>query len=131
MGAMFKTAAMAIITAVVAVVITYVIADAISGPPMATPPGGDAVEEVTLGGAVVATVIGGIVGTILAFISSRLGRPVQIFTGLCVVGLIVYGIVAFAAADDSTSGLWLNIMHLAAAVPIVGGLARWLGGSGR
>lgn len=126
MGSFTRSAGLAVVTALIAVVITYFIADAISGPLIVTPVGGDVPEEVPVGGAVFGTVVGGIVGAVLAYISSRLGPSVQIFTGLCVVGLVLYGIIAFNAAETTTTGVWLNIMHLAAAIPIVGGLTRWL-----
>lgn len=114
------------VAAVVAVVVVFLIADAASGPLLAEQPGGDGVEEVPLGGAVFGTVIGGLVGTGLAVLASRTSRSVELFAGICVVALVLYGLFALSAADDTTTGIWLNVMHIAAAVPIVGLLARWL-----
>lgn len=126
MGSLIRIAAISLITALVAVSLVYTIADSLSGPLMAAQPGSDESTQLTLANAVGATFFGGIIGTILAFVVSRLKRSVQIFAGICLVGLVLYGVVAYNAADDTTTGLWLNIMHLTAAIPIVGGLARWL-----
>ena len=45
------------------------------------------------------------------------------FVVICVVGLVLYGIVPFTAAEETATAVWLNLMHLAVALPIVGGLA--------
>ena len=123
---LFRTAAVGIVAAVVAVVVVFLIADSASGPLLAEQPGGDGAEEVPLGGAVFGTVIGGLVGTGLAALAGRMSRSVQVFVGTCVVALVLYGLFAFSAADDTATGIWLNVMHIAAALPIVGLLARWL-----
>ncbi len=125
---LLRTAIVGIVAAVVAVVVVYLIADAVSGPLLAAPPGGGDAEEVPLGGAIVATVIGGVVGAGLAFVSGRTPSPVKIFVGICIVGLVLYGLFALSQAESTSTGIWLNVMHIAAAVPIVGLLARWLQG---
>lgn len=121
-----RSAAIGIVMAVVVVVVVFLIADAASGPLLAEQPGGDGAEEVPLGGAVFGTVIGGLVGTGLAFLVARVSRSVEVFVGICVVGLVLYGLFALSAADDTATGIWLNVMHLGAAIPIVGLLTRWL-----
>ena len=120
-----RSAATGIIGAIVAVVIVYLIADAASGPLMATGPGGD-LEEVPVAGAIVAVIIGGLVGVALAFLVRNRDRAVQTYVGICLVALVLYGIFAFVQADDLATGIWLNIMHIVAAVAIVGMLTRWL-----
>ncbi len=124
---MLRSAATGIVIAVGAVVITFFIADLISGPLMATQPGADAAEEVPVAGAAIGTIIGGLVGTILAFAVSRIARSTVVFVGVCVVALVLYGLFAWSAAETQSTGVWLNIMHLVAAVPIMGQLIRWLG----
>lgn len=124
---LLRSAALGIVAALVAVVIVYLIADAASGPLIAAQPGSDA-AEIPLGGAMFSTVVGGLVGTAIAFLSDRTSRPVEIFVGICVVALVLYGLVALSAAEDTATGIWLNVMHIAAAVPIVGLLAQWLRG---
>lgn len=121
-----KSAGIGIVAAVIAVLIVFLIADAASGPLRAEQPGGGGVDDIPLGGALFGTVIGGLVGTAIAAVAARLGRSVEVFLGACVVGLILYGLFALSSADNTSTGIWLNVMHLVAAVPIVGLLARWL-----
>lgn len=112
--------------AVILVLIVMFIADAASGPLLVTPPGGDAPEEVPIGGAAIFTVLGGLVGTALAIALLRVATPRRIFLIVCVAGLVLYGIMPFTAAEEVSTAIWLNVMHVAAAVPIVGMLARTL-----
>ena len=123
---LLRRAVAGIVAAVIAVVVVFAIADAASGPLLAAQPGSDVTEEIPLGAAIFGTVVGGLVGTVIALLS--VSRPVEVFVGVCVVALVLYGLFALSAADDSATGIWLNVMHIAAAVPIVGLLARWLRG---
>lgn len=122
---LLRSAATGIVAAIVAVVVVYFIADAASGPLMATGPDGE-MAEVPVAGAMIATIIGGLVGVLIAFLVRNLSRAVEIFVGICIVALVLYGVFAIAQADSLATGVWLNVMHIAAAVPIVGLLARWL-----
>ena len=128
---LLRSAIVGIVAAVIAVVVVFLIADAASGPLLATQPGGDVAEEVPLGAAIFGTIVGGVFGTALAYLSGRTPRPVEVFVGICVVALVLYGLFALSAADDTATGIWLNVMHIAAAIPIVGLLARWLQGRQR
>lgn len=125
-ASLLRSAVVGIVAAVGAVVITFFIADLISGPLMATQPGADGPQDVPLGGAVFGTVIGGLVGTVLAVVIARLKGAVPIFLLVCLVGLVLYGWFALSAAETQSTGIWLNVMHIAAAVPIVGQLTRWI-----
>ena len=79
---MVKTAGIGIVAAVIGVVITFLIADAISGPLLVTPVGADSPEETTVFLAAVFTVIGGIVGLGIAALCQRfLGNPPRRFSG--------------------------------------------------
>jgi len=40
------------------------------------------------------------------------------------LGLVSYGILAFVRAETASTALWLNAMHIGAAIPIVGTLSR-------
>ncbi|MEM8925479.1 MAG: DUF6069 family protein [Actinomycetota bacterium] len=122
---LLRQALVGIVVAAVGVAIVWLIADAASGPLMANGPDGE-LAEVPLGGAVFAVVIGGLVGTGIAFLLRRLGRGAPVFLGVCVVGLVLYGIWAFSQAENTATGVWLNVMHIVAAVPIVGLLTQWL-----
>ena len=50
------------------------------------------------------------------------------FLAVSLLGLTLYGILAFVRAEETYTAIWLNAMHIAAAVPIVGGLMRLLPG---
>ena len=112
--------------AVILVLVTLFIADAASGPLLVTTPGADAPEEVPIGGAAIFTILGGLVGIALATGLLRVASPRRIFLIVCVVGLVLYGISPFTAAEEVSTALWLNVAHVAAAIPIVGMLARVL-----
>ncbi len=124
---LLRSAGIGIVAALVAVVIVFLIADAASGPLLVTQPGADAAEEAPLAGAIVGVIFGGIVGTGLAVLARRLPRSMETFVGICLVGLVLYGVFALSASEAVATGIWLNVMHVVAAVPIVGLLARWVG----
>lgn len=122
---MLRAGLLATLGAVVAVAIAFLIGDAVSGPLIATSPGADAPEEIALGAALSATVVGGIAGLAMAVLAERLlPKPVPVFVGVCIVGLIAYGIFTFSASEGLAAGVWLNVTHIVAAIPIVGLLAR-------
>lgn len=121
-----KQGGIGIIVALALVLVTYLIADAASGPLLVTQPGSDTPEQVLMAQALLFTVIGGAAGIGLAFVVKRLGRTRTTFVAIAGVALVLYGIVAFTAAEQTSTAIWLNAMHLAAALPIVGLLARSL-----
>ena len=83
--------------------------------------------ELKLGVAVAAVVFGGTVGVGLTVLARRFTpRPRMFFLGVSVLGLILYGILAFVRSEEASTAIWLNAMHIAAAVPIVVGLMRLL-----
>jgi len=124
---MFKSGVIGIIGAVIAVAITILIADAVSGPLLTTAPGADAPEEVAIGTALGFTAFFGLVGIGIAALCQRfLGNPAKAFLTICVVGLVIYGIFPFTAAEEVATAVWLNVMHIVAAVPIVGLLVKEL-----
>ena len=112
--------------AAVLVLVTYLLADAASGPLLVTQPGSDTPEEVPVAAVLVFTVLGGAIGIGLALVANRFRRPRTTFVNAAVVALLLYGIMPFAAAEATSTAIWLNAMHLAAAVPIIGLLARSL-----
>lgn len=119
---MLKSGIAGTIGAVVAVAITFLIADAISGP-LLTVAGTDQTEEIPLAVALVSTVFGGAAGLTLAALCKRFLRdPATVFVGISIVGLVVFGIFPFMAADNTATAIWLNVMHIAAAVPILAAL---------
>ena len=125
-----RNAALGTVMALVAVAITYLIADAISGPLIATGPDGE-LAEIPLGAAIFATVIGGIVGTVLALLVRKRAKAATVFQSICAVALVLYGIFAAVQADSASTAVWLNVLHIVAAIPIIGSLVNGLqqGGS--
>lgn len=106
--------------------IVFFIGDAVSGPFEVTPIGQDETITVAVPSVVFATIVGGIIGMVLAIVASFLPRPRQIFRGACLVGLVVLAVSAFGASEAFETGVWLNVMHVGAAVPIVGRLTEGL-----
>lgn len=125
-SAIAKQGGVGLIVALVLVAVTYLLADAASGSLLVTQPGSDTAEAVPLGLALLFTVLGGVFGIALAVLVNRLGRSRATFVTVAVVALALYGIMPFTAAEETSTAIWLNAMHLAAALPIVGFLARSL-----
>ena len=124
---LLRTAAAAAIGAVVLGATVFFIASATTDNLLVTPPGGDEAQDVAFADIIVFTLLGGLVGAALAGGVTRFAaRPQLTFSVICIVGLLAYGIMPFVAAEEAAAAFWLNAMHVAAAVPIVGGLARWL-----
>lgn len=120
---MVKAAGTGIVAAVIGVVITFFIADAISGPLLVTAAGADSPDELNVIAPAIFTVIGGLVGLGIAAVCERfLSNPPAAFLGICAVGLTLYAIYPFIAAEEVSTAIWLNVMHLVAAAPIMGGL---------
>lgn len=128
---MLKATFIGLVGALIAVVITLLIGDAVSGPLLVTSPGADGPEELEIGAALMATVVGAVAGLGLAAATRRFAtNAAAVFVGVCVVGLIGYGVFSFTASEEFATGVWLNVMHVVAAVPIVGALTRQLTTSG-
>lgn len=126
---LLRAAALATLTATAGVAVVHVIADA-SGDALLVAPefGSGQPKRLEIWIAMLATAtLGGGIGTLLATALRRFAaRPRLAFVAVCLTGLIAYGILAFVRADATSTGVWLNIMHLAAAVPIVGALTAAL-----
>lgn len=118
-----KAGAMGIAAALPLVLVVYLVADAVSGPLLVTQPGDDVAEEVPVGAALGFTALGGVVGIGLALVVARRWSA-STFVKICVVGLALYAVMPFVSAEEVATAIWLNVMHVAAAVPIVGLLAR-------
>jgi hypothetical protein len=125
-AAIVKAAGSGATVALGLVLIVYLVADAASGPLLVTQPGTDSIEVIALGSVVAFTVLGGVVGLGLALFVNRRNWPTSTFIAVCVAALLLYGVVPFVAAEQTSTAIWLNAMHLAAAAPIIGLLARSL-----
>lgn len=120
-GALMTAAALALVAVV------FALANATTDGLVVQMPGTGDIQQVGYGDTIVPTVLGGVVGALLAWATGRfVARPRVTFLAVCIGGLILYGIVPFTAAEEVSTGVWLNAMHVAAALPIVGGHARRL-----
>jgi hypothetical protein len=125
------------VVALVLVAVVYGIAQAANANLLVTGPGVETPAEVPLGNALGVTALGGLVGLGLAVLARRFApKPRMTFLVVCLVLLVIDGISPFTASDAISTGVWLNAMHLAAAVPIVGSLywalpIRGHGGAGK
>lgn len=73
------------------------------------------------------TVLGGAVALLLAWAARRWApRPRTAFVVTTVVGVLAYAGVPFAAAESLSTALWLNLYHVAVAVPLVALFGREL-----
>ena len=125
-AALVKAAGFGTAIALGLALIVFVVADAASGPLLVTQPGSDDITEIALGTVVAFTVLGGAVGLGLALVVNRRSWPPSTFVAVCIAALALYAIVPFIAAEQTSTAIWLNAMHLAAAAPIIGLLARSL-----
>jgi len=126
-GHLVRAATKGTLMGIVLVAIVLLFARALSDDLLVDLPGSDAPQDVTVGATLFNTVLGGIVGTVLAYGANRFApRPKMTFVAVCVVSLVLYGILPFSAAEETATAVWLNIMHVAVAIPIVGALASSL-----
>ncbi len=118
-----KSSALILLTAVASVTIVFVAARATGDQLRVTPEFSSAPASsagfMTVAGA---TLTLGLLSLVVAgFVGRFVPRPRLVLLGGAVIGLAGYGVLAFVKADTTATALWLNIMHLAAAVPIVWG----------
>ncbi len=113
------------ILAVAVVLLVYTVARLTGDSLVVAPEFGGAPAPLSAVVAGLATVAGGLAGTALAWLMRRLAAPPRHWFGVvCVVLLIGYGLLSFVRAEEVSTGVWLNIMHIGAAVAIIGTL--WL-----
>lgn len=87
--------------------------------------------EVTLPNVIGFTIFGATVGAVVAHLIGHFGRrPRMAFLAVALIALAGYAVVPFTAAESAQTAIWLNILHLVVAIPVVGMLARYLPGSG-
>jgi hypothetical protein len=111
------------VVGLVLVAIVYSIAQVADADLRVTGPGVETPEEVPIANALFFTAVGGVVGLVLASLANRFtARPRVTFLAVCLVLLVLDGIAPFASSEEVSTGIWLNAMHLSAAVPIVGSL---------
>lgn len=116
------------VLAMVIVAVITTVARRSGDPLLVAPEFGGSPTPLSTGVAVGATVVGGVVGTVLAGLARRTARrPRSWFGMVCMVLLAGYGALSFVRAEEVSTGVWLNVMHVGAAVAIVGLLLPALG----
>ena len=123
---LLKADATGIALAIILVLLTSGIAGLTSDPLTVSPPGATESEEISLVAGIIATTVGGLIGLAIAAASSRLKQPKRTFLIICGIGLLLSTISPLVQAEQPSTALWLNVMHFAAAIPIVGSLAAAL-----
>lgn len=108
--------------AVALVAAAFSLAEAVGGPLIVTGAG-----AITLGDLIGFALFGGTVGAALAHVVERIARrPRMTFVAVTVIALAGYAAVPFKEAGSAHTAIWLNILHLVVAVPVVGTLLRYL-----
>lgn len=128
-GLILRTGAVALVVSLIANLALFVIVgligiDLVQGDPA----GGDELVPITAVNVIFASIVGGVVGTALALLVGRfVGRARTVFIVIGAIGFIVSMGGPFTIPDSPTDNLVvLTIMHVVAAVIIVGLLARVL-----
>ncbi|MDH4364794.1 MAG: hypothetical protein OEY70_12020 [Acidimicrobiia bacterium] len=62
----------------------------------------------------------------MGLVVNRRCWPWLTFIAVCVAALALYAIVPFIAAEQTSTAIWVNAMHVAVATPIIRFLARSL-----
>lgn len=114
-----------VVGGVLLAVVAAFVADTVSGP-IRVEAFGDPVAAIALSDVILYTALGGVVGMVGALAFRRLRSGPLVFGALCVVVLIAAGALSLVAAETTAGGVWLNVIHLAAAGPIVTALGHWL-----
>jgi hypothetical protein len=122
-----RAAAAGTAMAIVAAVVFWFIATTISGDLVATAPGQSTPEPIPVGAMIPAVTLGGIAGFLIALaLRKATSSPATTFVVVCLVALVPYGAYSFIQAEDISTGIWLNVLHIVAAIPIVGLVQRSL-----
>lgn len=111
--------AKAIGLAVASVVAAYLVALGLGADLLVAGPDGTTME-VTSGMVFGMTVLGGSIGVALAWVFGRWApRPRVTFLATTLVALAAYAAVPFAAAEAVATAVWLNVFHVAVAIPVL------------
>ena len=119
-----RSAATGILIGAVLVTLVWVVARVTGEDFRIQAPGADTPEKLPIFFPPIVTILLGAIATGVALLFRRRGWSARIFYGVAVTFLILYGLSAFSRADTTGTGIWLNVMHIAAAVGIVPPLAR-------
>ncbi|MEM7326569.1 MAG: hypothetical protein AAF531_26015 [Actinomycetota bacterium] len=124
-GSLLLVGTAGVIGGVLLAIVTTFAADAVSGP-IRVEAFGDPLAEIALSDVILYTALGGVLAMAGALGVRRIPAGLSAFLVLSVLVLIGAGVLSLVAAETTSAGLWLNVIHLAAAGPIVAALSLWL-----
>lgn len=120
----WKTTGMSVIVAVLGVIVVWIIARLIDGRMRVDTPQDDS-QSLTVFLAAGSTVIYGILATVVGWVLIRTRRPRTWWFSVSAVVLLLLGLIAFISATETSTAIWMNIMHLVAAGAIVPTVSRF------
>jgi hypothetical protein len=111
--------------------VVYFLANAFGDPLMVTSsPSGDEYAKLTPALVIAAIILAGIGAAAVALIARATKRPATVFLATTIVFFAFLLVAPLTGTEDTSTMVWLIVMHVLVAIPIIGGLARYLGGHG-
>jgi len=111
--------------------VVYFLANAFGDPLRVTSsPSGDEYAKLTPALVIAAIILAGIGAAAVALIARATKRPVTVFLVTTIVFFAFLLVAPLTGTEDTSTMVWLIVMHVLVAIPIIGGLARYLGGHG-
>ncbi len=120
----WKAAGVSVIAAVLGVVVVWIIARVIDGT-MWVDTMQDDNQRLTVFLAAGSAVIYGVLACVIGWVLIRTRRPRTWWFAVSALVLVLLGLFAFISADETSTGIWLNVMHLVAAGAIVPTVSRF------
>lgn len=123
-GGRFRSRAVAWLGGAVAALLVWVVAVPLAGADLRAAVAGT--EQAIVVGAVIASALiqGAIGWAVLALLERFLARARTVWLVLAALVLVLTGVNAVVAAENTETAVWLNVMHLAVAAVLVPVLAR-------
>jgi len=121
-----RSAATGILIGAALVTVIWVVARVTGEDFLIQAPGSDTKEKLPIYFPPIVTVLLGAIATGVALVFRWRRWGARVFYAVAAVFLILYGIAAFGGADTTGTCIWLNVMHVAAAIGIVPPLGKML-----
>ncbi len=115
---MIKRWLLGLVVAIVAAYVVYGVARA-TGEEIVVAAGGGEPVAVPPVAIAFATIVGAVGALLVALLLRRVAKPRQTFLIVAVVVLVLSFIQPFTATDTVAAGIWLCVMHVAVAVPLM------------
>jgi Family of unknown function (DUF6069) len=125
------TSGLATVFGIVNGLIVYFVANAFDDPLMITAnPSGDEFMKMTPALVIAAVILAGIGAAVVGLIARATKRPVMVFLIITIAFFAFVLIAPLTGTEDTSTMAWLIAMHVLVAIPIIGGIARYLAGRG-